>query len=97
MKTDESAASNYRVWHRFHNVTNFMRKLREQELSHCGVTIQQAGLLHHVKSLGEDATVTAIARAQYREPAAATVSVNRLEKLGLVYRQKNQGIGNKTQ
>lgn len=88
---------NHLIWRRFHNVASFMRKLRERELSRYGVTVQQAGVLHHAKSLGEDATLTAIARAQYREPAAVSVSLNRLEKQGYVYRQKKTGVGNQTQ
>ena len=97
MEERDIDALNHLIWRRFHNVASFMRKLRERELSRYGVTIQQAGILHHTKALGEDATLTAIARAQYREPAAVSVSLNRLEKMVYVYRQKKRGVGNQTQ
>lgn len=97
MKEHDVDTLNHLIWRRFHNVASFMRKLRERELNQYGITIQQAGILHHAKTLGEDATLTAIARAQYREPAAVSVSLNRLEKQGYVYRRKKTGVGNQTQ
>jgi DNA-binding MarR family transcriptional regulator len=92
IETDEDRL-NHMIWTRFRNVSSFMRKLREQELNQYGLTIQQAGILHHINALGDDATLTGIARAQYREPAAVSVSLKRLEKTGFIRRNKKKGAG----
>ena len=83
------------TWTIIRNVSHLMERIRNRELSQYGINTRQAGLLRHVKALGDEATPVTIARTMFREPTSVSAILIRMEKQGLVKRikdrrQKNQ-------
>ncbi|MEW6142732.1 MAG: MarR family transcriptional regulator [Chloroflexota bacterium] len=76
------------LWSVLRNIGHVMKRVRDRELSRYGVTTRQAGILHHVHALSEEATPTTIARATYREPTTVCAILSRMEKQGLIKRVK---------
>lgn len=69
------------------NVVNrTISEARNNELKPLGITTQQSAMLHRVKSLGDNATVTNIAQRLSRDVSSVSDMLVRLEKRGLVRR-----------
>ena len=93
---DASTLDGYhKLWTSFRNLGHLMDRVREKELSKYGLTTSQAGMLHHVRALGNTATPAAIARIQHREATSVSSLLIRMEKQGLVKRVKD--LARKTQ
>lgn len=74
------------VWALIRTVSHLMERARSRELAQYGITVQQAGILRHIKQMGEKATPSALARVMFREPTSVSALLTRMEKLGLVER-----------
>jgi DNA-binding MarR family transcriptional regulator len=61
-------------------------KVRNNELKSLGITTQQSAMLHRIKLLGDEATVSNIAQRLHRDMSSASDMLMRLEKRGLVRR-----------
>ena len=61
-------------------------KVRNNELKPLGITTQQSAMLHRIKLLGDEATVTNIAQRLHRDVSSVSDMLMRLEKRGLVRR-----------
>ena len=94
MKEEFSQKQNHIIWTALRNVGYLMDRVRTKELSKYGLSTSQAGMLHHVKALGERATPAAIARIQHREATSVSSILIRMEKLGLVKRTKDMARKN---
>lgn len=95
MTGDSTVTENYhRLWTSFRNLGHLMDRVREKELSKYGLTTSQAGMLHHVKALGDGATPAAIARIQHREATSVSSLLIRMEKQGLIKRVKDMARKN---
>jgi len=94
MNEELSRRQNHILWTTLRNVGHLMDRVRTKELSKYGLSTSQAGMLHHVKALGEAATPAAIARIQHREATSVSSILIRMEKLGLVKRTKDMARKN---
>jgi MarR family transcriptional regulator for hemolysin len=74
------------VWTLIRTISHLMERARARELARYGITVPQAGILRHIKQMGERATPSALARALFREPTSVSAILTRMEKLGLVER-----------
>lgn len=79
----------YLAWTVMRNLGHLMERVRDRELAEYGINARQAGLLRHVKALGDEATPAAIARTMFREPTSVSAIIIRMEKQGLVKRVKD--------
>jgi len=78
----------YLAWTVMRNVGHLMERVRDRELAKYGINARQAGLLRHIKSLGNEATPAQIARTMFREPTSVSAIIIRMERQGLVKRVK---------
>lgn len=67
-------------------VNRAISEVRNDELRPLDVTSQQSAMLHQIKSLGDEATVTNIAMRLRRDISSVSDMLARLEKRGLVRR-----------
>jgi DNA-binding MarR family transcriptional regulator len=92
---ETSAVEGYhKLWTSFRNLGHLMDRVREKELGKYGLTTSQAGMLHHVRELGDAATPAAIARIQHREATSVSSLLIRMEKQGLVKRTRDMARKN---
>jgi MarR family transcriptional regulator for hemolysin len=64
-------------------------RARGRELTPCGVTVEQAGILFVVQAIGDQATPTEISRWMLRKPHTISTILTRMEKDGLVSKSKD--------
>ena len=67
-------------------VNRSIYEARNDELRPLGITSQQSAMLHQIKSLGDEATVTNVAQRLHRDVSSVSDMLVRLEKRGLVRR-----------
>lgn len=67
-------------------VNRIVSDVRNSELKPLGITTQQSAMLHRIKSLGDEASVTNIAQRLHRDVSSVSNMLMRLEKRGLVRR-----------
>jgi len=67
-------------------VNRSLYEARNDELRPLGITSQQSAMLHQIKSLGDQATVTNVAGRLHRDVSSISDMLARLEKRGLVRR-----------
>ncbi|RJQ37252.1 MAG: MarR family transcriptional regulator [Dehalococcoidia bacterium] len=67
-------------------VNRSLYEARNDELRPLGITSQQSAMLHQIKSLGDEATVTNVAQRLHRDVSSVSDMLARLEKRGLVRR-----------
>lgn len=79
----------YIAWTIMRNVGHLMERVRDRELAKYGLNARQAGLLRHIKALGDEATPVQIARTMFKEPTSVSAIIIRMEKQGLVKRVKD--------
>ena len=77
-------------WTVMRNVGHLMERVRDHELAEYGINARQAGMLRHIKVLGDEATPAQIARTMFREPTSVSALIIRMEKQGLVKRLKDR-------
>lgn len=94
MDEEFSQRQNHKLWTALRNVGYLMDRVRTKELGKYGLSTSQAGMLHHIKALGEAATPAAIARIQHREATSVSSILIRMEKFGLVKRTRDMARKN---
>jgi len=67
-------------------VNRSLYEARNDELRPLGITSQQSAMLHQIKALGDEATVTNVAQRLHRDVSSISDMLARLEKRGLVRR-----------
>lgn len=67
-------------------VNRSIYEVRNDELRPLGITSQQSAMLHQIKALGDEATVTNVAQRLHRDVSSVSDMLARLEKRGLVRR-----------
>lgn len=83
------------TWTVIRSVSHLMEKIRDRELAQYGINTRQAGMLRHLKVLGDEATPVAIARTMFREPTSVSAILIRMEKQGLVRRVRDPKLRNR--
>lgn len=78
------------LWTLLRNIAHMTGRIRDHELSRYGVTLMQSSILYMVKSLGDEATPSNIARWVFRAPPTVSDVLSRMEKQGLVKRVRQQ-------
>ncbi len=88
---DEMSAStlNYDLWMSLVKVHHSLFFLRQKELSPSHIAAQQLQVLRVIQSLGEEATLAAIAQKVERKLDVISRQAVRMEKDGLIKRTKN--------
>lgn len=81
--------SDYLAWTIMRNVGHLMERVRDRELAKYAINARQAGILRHIKVLGDKATPAQIARTMFKEPTSVSAMIIRMEKQGLVKRAKD--------
>jgi DNA-binding MarR family transcriptional regulator len=84
--TDEEI---FYIWTLVRNLSHLLGKARDRELSQYGITVTQSGALYMIKALGDRATPGNIARVLFREPTTVSSTLIRMEKDGLIRRNKD--------
>ena len=64
-------------------------RAREKELSQYGLTYMQAAVLFTIQAVGDKTTPAEISRRLFREPHSVSGLVSRMEKAGLVKKDKD--------
>jgi DNA-binding MarR family transcriptional regulator len=77
------------IWTLIRNLSHLLGKARDRELSQYGITVTQSGTLYMIKALGDRATPGNIARVLFREPTTVSNTLIRMEKDGLIKRNKD--------
>ncbi len=83
----------FALWVMLRRATDAMKRVREKELHRYGVTYEQAGVLHAVWGLGEEATPTTISHWLLRTSQSTTEILSRMSQQGLI--QKTRDPNNK--
>ena len=81
--------SDYILWNLLILTRDAIHKVRERELTRYGITPVQAGTLFAINSLGDQATISRIGRRIMRKPHSVLNLLQRLEKHGMVKKQKS--------
>ena len=79
------------LWMLIMQVRNVVYKAREKELSQYGVTPEQSGALFAIRTIGKEATISALGTWLVREPHSVASLLNRMEQHGLIIKKKSQG------
>ena len=79
----------YELWWLILHVRRAMRKIRAKELWQYGITPEESAVLVAVKGIGDEATPARIARRLLREPHSISTLLSRMEKKGLVRKDKD--------
>jgi DNA-binding MarR family transcriptional regulator len=68
---------------------DIIHKIIRQEFRKFGLTPEQGSTLVSIYVLGDNTTAAELARYTFREPATISVTLNRLEKQGLIERRRD--------
>lgn len=79
----------YNLWLLLQRMRRATTKARRIELFGTGITPEQSGVLHVIRALGNNATITSISRVMFIEPHTAGGIVERMEAKGLLKRVKD--------
>ena len=85
----------YKLWVLFLRVRDMAFKARQRELTRHNISPRQSAILFAIKDAGRNATPGEIARRSFREPHSVSEILSRMEKDGLVEKNKVQGGGNR--
>ncbi len=84
-KIDSSTkADYYDLWGLLSLTHRAINKARERELMKCGITVEQASILHIIFVLDHNPTATELSRYLIREPHSVCQTVNKMVTLGLL-------------
>lgn len=87
--TEEVTDIDFELWVLLDHARSVLSRSRELELAQYGLTTEQAGVLHTLLNKGGSATNSEIAGTVVRAYNSVTTLVNRMEKLGLVAKDKS--------
>ena len=86
---ESCAEERYELWWLILHVERAMYKARAAELARYGITPEQAGVLYVVQTIGPRATPAQISRWVVREPHSISGLLQRMEKDGLIRKDKD--------
>ena len=89
MKKTTLAKSNFELWTLIGRVNHTILQLRQQELSSYKIPVRQLYVLRIIRALGENATLSEVAKQVERETHVISKQAIRMEKDGLIKRTKN--------
>ena len=89
MKKTTLAKSNFELWTLIGRVNHTILQLRQQELSSYKIPVRQLYVLRIIQALGENATLSEVAKQVERETHVISKQAIRMEKDGLIKRTKN--------
>jgi DNA-binding MarR family transcriptional regulator len=81
--------TDYVLWNLLILTRDAIHKVRERELTRFGITPVQAGTLFAIHNLGDQATISRIGLRIMRKPHSVLNLLQRLEKHGMVKKQKS--------
>jgi len=79
----------YNVWLLLHQTRNAILRAREKELSKYNISSREAAVLFAIRAIGDNSTPAQIARWIFREPHTVSALINRMERKGLVKKEKD--------
>jgi DNA-binding MarR family transcriptional regulator len=85
-----TADSDYELWTMIIHATDLIYDIREKELARYGITPRQAGILTVLDDFGGNVKLADIAQVSNREPNSISTLVQRMERNGLVTKQRDQ-------
>jgi len=95
MENSTHSDDDYKLWVLFLRVRDMAFKARQRELARHNISPRQSAILFAIKDAGRNATPGEIARRSFREPHSVSEILSRMEKDGLVMKNKVQGGGNR--
>jgi DNA-binding MarR family transcriptional regulator len=93
-ENDDDKLSSYRLWMYLNTVRFTISRLRELELAHFGITVEQSSILKVLVDRGMSATSRELENATLRQHHTISTIVNRMMKLDLVSRERKTGERN---
>jgi DNA-binding MarR family transcriptional regulator len=84
-----STDHDYNLWVLLRQTRDAMVKAREKELEKYGISSIQAAVLFNIQAIGSEATPAELSRRLVREPHSVSGLLNRMEKQGLITRNKD--------
>jgi DNA-binding MarR family transcriptional regulator len=79
----------YQLWVLLHQTRDALHKVREKEVARYNITATQSAVLFIIDALGEKATPRLISSWFLREPHSISSILTRMEKQGLITKQRN--------
>ena len=89
------ADEDYRLFYMLLRVREKLFEAREKELFQYNIRLRHSACLFAIKELGETATPNEIAKIVHRKPHSVSVMLNRMEKNGLIKKNKASNGGNR--
>lgn len=89
MKNHLSDVQDFKLWVLLQQARDVMFRAREKKMRQYGISARQAAVLFVIKTIGEKATPTEIAKWLLREPHTISSLLTRMEKEGLVNKSNN--------
>lgn len=80
---------NFALWQMVINTTHIMKRARQNELNNIGITVRTSAVLSTIIRLGNEATLSNIARQLVMEVHSISAQLSRMEKEGLIKKLKN--------
>jgi len=89
------ADEDYRLFYMLLRVREMLFEARERELFQHNIRPRHSACLFAIKELGDKATPNEIAKIVHRRPHSVSVMLNRMEKNGLIKKNKASNGGNR--
>ena len=87
----ESLEKEYSLWVLLNQARDAMHKAREKELRQYDISVSQAAVLFIIKAIDGQVTPSEISRWMLREPHTISAILSRMERQGLVLKEKSNG------
>lgn len=84
-----SADQDYNLWVLLRQTRDALVRAREKELEKYGISSIQAAVLFNLQAIGDEATPAELSRRLVREPHSVSGLLNRMEKQGLITRNRD--------
>ena len=95
MKKPVTADKDYKLWILLLRVRDLGFQVRQNELAEYNISPRQSAMLFAIKDAGPNATPAEIARRTFRKPHSVSEILKRMEKDGLVKKNRASGGGNR--
>jgi len=89
MKTIPTTDADYNLWLLLSQTRHAIFRIRQKELDQYNISTRQSALLLALKTIGDKAKPSEIARWLLREPHSISEQLSRMEKAGLVKKAKD--------
>jgi len=89
-KNARTMSDEYEIWGKVTEVNKLIGRARSIELSSINLTPEQSHLLRILMGSGGTSTINEIAEITFRTHNTVSILVKRMEKAGLVYREKKE-------